>query len=99
MNKTLFNSDFAKNSKFDKSFVGNISNKSNWIYLAAQFEYYLTNLEMNNSSELFIPKKIHQIWLGSKNPPKKYIPYMKSWQKYKINPTFRSFNFYTNNWD
>ena len=37
MNKFLFNSDFAKNSKFDHNFVGNIS-KNDWEFLANQFK-------------------------------------------------------------
>jgi len=80
---TLFNSEFAKNSKFDKSFVGNVLNHHQWLFLVSQFKSYLKNVDQNDS-EFFIPKKIHQIWLGDKKPPKRCLPWMKSWQK--LNP-------------
>ena len=57
---SLFNSDFAKNSKFDKNFVGNIRNQDEWLFLVSQFKSHLKNSDQNDS-ELFIPKKIHQI--------------------------------------
>ncbi len=78
---TLFNSDFAKNSKFDENFVGNILNHDEWLFLVSQFESYLTNSD-DNYSKTLIPKKIHQIWLGNKKPPKNCLPWMKSWQKF-----------------
>ena len=78
---SLFNSDFAKNSKFDENFVGNILKKDEWLFLISQFKSYLTNSDQNYS-ELFIPKKIHQIWLGDKKLPKKCLSWMKSWQKF-----------------
>ena len=78
---SLFNSDFAKNSKFDENFVGNILKQDEWLFLVSQFKSYLTNSDQNYS-ELFIPKKIHQIWLGDKKPPKKCLSWMKSWQKF-----------------
>lgn len=84
MKNTLFNSDFAKNSKFDNNFVGNISKKNEWLFLVSQFNYYLNNLEENINSKTLIPKKIHQIWIGNKKLPKKCITWMKSWKK--LNP-------------
>ena len=78
---SLFNSDFAKNSKFDENFVGNILKKEEWLFLVSQFKSYLKNSDQNYS-ELFIPKKIHQIWLGDKKLPKKCLSWMKSWQKF-----------------
>ena len=78
---SLFNSDFAKNSKFDENFVGNILKKDEWLFLVSQFKSYLKNSDQNYS-ELFIPKKIHQIWLGDKKLPKKCLSWMKSWQKF-----------------
>ena len=68
---SLFNSDFAKNSKFDENFVGNILKKDEWLFLVSQFKSYLKNSDQNYS-ELFIPK-IHQIWLGDKNYQKMFI--------------------------
>ena len=82
MKDNLFNSAFAKNSKFDKNFVGNISKENEWLFLVSQFKFYLAGLGNNNQDKLFIPKKIHQIWLGGKKPPNKFIPWMKSWQKF-----------------
>ena len=85
MNKFLFNSDFAKNSKFDHNFVGNISKKNDWEFLADQFKYYLNNLDnFNNesSTKTSIPKLIHQIWLGDMKLPKSCISWMKSWKKF-----------------
>jgi len=78
---SLFNSDFAKNSKFDENFVGNVLKKDEWLFLVSQFKSYLKNSDQNYS-ELFIPKKIHQIWLGDKKLPKKCLSWMKSWQKF-----------------
>lgn len=85
MDQILFNTDFAKNSKFDQNFVGNISNKNDWKLLADQFKYYLNNLEKSNNEKTtkpVIPKLIHQIWLGDKKLPKSCIPWMKSWKKF-----------------
>ena len=85
MNKFLFNSDFAKNSKFDHNFVGNIAKKNDWEFLADQFKYYLNSLDNFNNekqTKTSIPKLIHQIWLSDKKLPKSCIPWMKSWKKY-----------------
>ena len=85
MDKFLFNTDFAKNSKFDNNFVGNISKTNDWKFLADQFKYYLSNLDKSNNEKSIkssIPKLIHQIWLGDKKLPKSCIPWMKSWKKF-----------------
>ena len=41
MERFLFNTDFAKNSKFEKNFVEDITKKNDWKLLADQFKYYL----------------------------------------------------------
>ena len=41
MSNSLFNSDFAKNSKFEESFVGNILSIDEWLQLVSQFKRYL----------------------------------------------------------
>ena len=61
----LLGSKFAKYSKFDKDFVGNIKNNDQWLILVNQFEKY-----KKKKSAQIIPKIIHQIWLGPKNYPK-----------------------------
>ena len=38
MSNSLFNSDFAKNSKFEDSFVGNILGIDEWLQLVSQFK-------------------------------------------------------------
>ena len=80
MVNNLFNSSFAKNSKFDNNFVGNITNIDEWNILANQYKIFLNDNYRENNT--YIPKTIHQIWLGGKDLPKQYLKWMKSWQKY-----------------
>ena len=40
MENNLFNSSFAKNSKFDKNFVGNIKNINEWLILVNQYKVF-----------------------------------------------------------
>jgi len=85
MERFLFNTDFAKNSKFEKNFVGDITKKNDWKLLADQFKHYLNNLDIaNNEKDIkaSIPKLIHQIWIGDSKLPKSCIPWMKSWKKF-----------------
>ena len=70
----LFNSSFAKNSKFDKDFVGNITNIDQWYILVNQYKNFLKNNFRENN--IYIPKNIHQIWLGDKDLPKQCIKWM-----------------------
>jgi len=81
MENKLFNSGFAKNSKFDKNFVGNISNIDDWLILVKQYRNFQKK-DFNKSNNFLIPKKIHQIWLGGKEPPRRSLKWMESWQKY-----------------
>lgn len=84
MKNNLFNSDFAKYSKFDNDFVGNISKIKEWIELVSQFKEYLNKKNNLENNKPIIPKKIHQIWLGGKGVPKKSIKWMNSWKR--LNP-------------
>ena len=40
MSDILFNSDFAKNSKFEENFVGDILAIDEWLQLVSQFKNY-----------------------------------------------------------
>ena len=82
MSNSLFNSDFAKNSKFEESFVGNILGIDEWLQLVCQFKRYLSSQNNSKENKTFIPKKIHQIWLGKKRVPSKSIKWMRSWKKF-----------------
>ena len=84
MQNKLFNSEFARNSKFDKNFVGNILRIEEWIFLVNQFNEYIEQSKISNKSEVQIPKKIHQIWLGEKSIPKICKKWMNSWKD--LNP-------------
>ena len=82
MQNNLFNSEFAKKSKFEQNFVGNILNIEEWQHLVSQFNKYIEKLKISNNSKTLIPKKIHQIWLGDKIIPKKCKKWMLSWQEF-----------------
>ena len=82
MKNNLFNSEFARNSKFDQNFVGNISKIEEWLFLANQFKSYIEKSNISNHSKVLIPRKIHQIWLGEKNIPKISKNWMNSWKEF-----------------
>ena len=82
MKENLFNSKFAKNSKFDNDFVGNIDNYQEWLILSRQFEKYTEEINQNKDIKAKIPKKIHQIWLGKKKLPAKYKIWINSWKRF-----------------
>ena len=67
MQDNLFNSEFCKNSKFDKNFVGNILKIEEWL---RSVQKYIEKSNISDKSKVLIPKKIHQIWLGEKSIPK-----------------------------
>ena len=92
MENYFFNSDFAKNSKFDHGFVGNISKKDEWNILVSQFGKYLNNTEEGLENKHNIPKKIHQIWLGDKKLPTKYTNWMKSWKIFNPDWEYKLWN-------
>ena len=81
MSDILFNSDFAKNSKFEENFVGDILAIDEWLQLVSQFKNYYRQNKYEEINHL-IPKKIHQIWLGKKGIPRKSIDWMHSWKKF-----------------
>jgi len=55
--------------------------KKFWYSIVKRYDFYLTQSKRNQ----IVPKKIHQIWLGS-NVPKKYKKWIQDWKKY--NPDF-----------
>ena len=84
MQNSLFNSEFARNSKFDKNFVGNILKIEEWLLLSDQFKKYIGKSKISDKSKVLIPKKIHQIWLGEKSFPRICKRWMNSWKD--LNP-------------
>ena len=82
MDNSLFNSDFAKNSKFENDFVGNILSIKEWHQLVEQFKKYISKKCDYKLKQSLIPKKIHQIWLGEQGVPKKSIKWMNSWKEF-----------------
>ena len=84
MQNNLFNSEFARNSKFDKNFVGNILKIEEWLFLVNQFKNYIEKKKISDKSKVLIPKKIHQIWIGEKSIPKICKKWMNSWKD--LNP-------------
>ena len=84
MENNLFNSEFARNSKFDKNFVGNILKIEEWLLLSDQFKKYIGKSKISDKSKVLIPKKIHQIWLGEKSIPRICKKWMNSWKN--LNP-------------
>ena len=81
MKNNLFNSKFAKHSRFDFDFVGNIKNNYEWEILVEQFRKYDSKKEKVNTKEILIPKRIHQIWLGRRELPLKYKRWGNSWKE------------------
>ena len=84
MQNNLFNSEFARNSKFDKNFVGNISKIDEWLLLSYQFKKYIEKSNIYDESKVQNPKKIHQIWLGEKSMQGICKKWMNSWKD--LNP-------------
>lgn len=84
MQNNLFNSEFARNSKFDENFVGNILNIDEWLFLVTQFKNYIEKSKISDKSKVLIPKKIHQIWLGEKSIPRICKKWMNTWKD--LNP-------------
>jgi len=59
MQNNLFNSQSAKNLKFDNSGVGNILKIDEWILLPTQFNKYIEKSKISDNSKvkLKLPKK------------------------------------------
>ena len=83
----FFNSEFAKKSRFHWDFISKVKSLENWNILSDQYKFFLDSQKAKNiDKEYVIPKIIHQIWIGNKKLPNKYIKYMKSWKKF--NPSW-----------
>ena len=81
MSKDFFYTDFAKFSKFKWDFLLNVKDIDKWDLLSNYFKRYYNQLNNEISVEKKIPKKIHQIWIGPKKIPKRYLHWGKSWIK------------------
>ena len=92
MDNSLFNSDFAKNSKFENDFVGNILSIKEWHQLVDQFKKYISEKCDYKLKQSLIPKKIHQIWLGKEGVPKKSIKWMNSWKEFNPDWEYKLWN-------
>ena len=74
----FFETEFAKNCKFHWDFISKNKELDKWFFLAKQYEKN-KNIKSNKNTHK-TPKIIHQIWIGPKKLPKKYIKWMDSWQ-------------------
>lgn len=90
MKDTFFESTFAKKCRFHCDFITTFKDRYRWEILSKQYKNIeATNHKLNNSKNKKIPKKIHQIWIGPRPLPKKYINWMKTWKE--INPDWEYF--------
>ena len=80
MENNLFNSSFAKNSKFDKNFVGNIKNINEWLILVNQYKVFKIKILLNPS--IFIFQKNSSNMVRRKRYSKRCLKWMESWQKF-----------------
>ena len=93
MNLSYFiNSEFAKQSKFNYDFVGNMIKTDQWLLLAKQYDQYLNKKAAKEVKAQLIPKKIHQIWLGNKKLPNRYKKWMNSWKLYNKDWDYKLWN-------
>ena len=81
MSKDFFYSDFAKFSKFRWDFMLNVEELERWTFLANNFERNHQTFQNKYSFKEKIPKIIHQIWIGPKKIPRKYLHWGKTWKK------------------
>tara|TARA_B100000989_G_C19496040_1_gene452085 strand:- start:672 stop:1535 length:864 start_codon:yes stop_codon:yes gene_type:complete len=88
LRNSFFESSFAKSSKFIWDFHSKIEYLEEWENLANLYDKFLISKKFDErkSYPQLIPKKIHQIWIGSKKLPKKYKIWMKTWRKH--NPSW-----------
>lgn len=68
-------SSYLGKQRFHYDFLGKCQNISEWQKVIDNYDYW----SKRDTTIDVIPKKIHQIWVGSKLP-KKYEKYCKSWQ-------------------
>ncbi len=81
MSKDFFHSDFAKHSKFRWDFILNIRDLDRWQLLSNNYQRYFQKIPEKISFKEKIPKKIHQVWIGPKKIPEKYLHWGKTWIK------------------
>ena len=81
MIENFFSTDFARSSKFKWDFVTRVEELTKWQHLSENFKLYLQESRDKTNLLKKIPKKIHQIWIGPKKIPKKYLDWGFSWRK------------------
>ena len=79
MSKNFFTTDFAKLSKFKWDFLLNIEDIEKWNLLSENYQKNFQDMHHNNLLKEKIPKNIHQIWIGPKKLPKKYLNWGRTW--------------------
>jgi hypothetical protein len=83
----LLKSKFFLNSRLSNDFHikwNNSKEKFFWYWIIKQYNFFLNK----KNRKQIVPKKIHQIWIGSKIP-KKYEQWSKNWKK--LNPDYEYF--------
>ena len=81
MKESFFFTEFAKSSKFKWDFIRKIEDINKWQHLSDNFEIHLQKFKKKSNLDKKIPKRIHQIWIGPKKIPKKYLDWGKTWKK------------------
>ena len=81
MKESFFFTEFAKSSKFRWDFVNKIEDIKKWEHLSHNFVIYLQKFKEKSNLDKKIPKRIHQIWIGPKKIPKKYLDWGETWKK------------------
>ena len=84
MNYNFFTSEFAKKSRFHWDFMRNVEKLENWEELSKNYDSFEKGNNLKSNETIKIPKIIHQIWIGPRKFPKKYLDWAKSWQE--LNP-------------
>tara|TARA_Y100000766_G_C18848113_1_gene576751 strand:- start:460 stop:1320 length:861 start_codon:yes stop_codon:yes gene_type:complete len=77
----ILNSNFFKHQRIQNDFHNKWTDEKYWLWLIEKYDFFLND----TLKKEIIPRKIHQIWLGS-SVPKKYDEWRKSWNLY--NPDF-----------
>lgn len=70
-------SPFVKHSRFQDGFFKSIENSEKWLGLSIRYDEWL---ESKGSLSSHVPKKIHQIWVGSPLP-KKFEVLTQTWKE------------------
>ena len=81
MSINFFETDFAKSCKFKWDISRKIKKLNQILILSKNFEKFQNQEEQVKELQK-IPKRIHQIWIGNKKIPKKYLRWSKTWKKY-----------------